>query len=751
VIRLLPRYYAKPPDERAGDLLRKLADRLIARHGDRWLADALKAPHTSGAAAAFAALGRAKQADQVWDYGTAGKEAQQASPQFQADRSSAGLLYTKYEQSFSLDWASHPRECMQAAGELQQATDRYHYAWLHTQALLLEVVCATWSGDLERADGREREALAEAEREGYAVLSLRAVGFSAGRHAEMGNAAAAWRLNFSGLKSYWAGDYPLLRGYQFYSALSFFAEQNRVAYSAGAWASELVSISTILGQADLRAASLWQRGLSELAAGWSDKAHRDLQQSASINPRIGLAPDMSIQLAASEASQGELDPALERLLAVQPEAEKGVGLLRLQFDAELGLLRLRRREYAVARKLYRDAREIGESSWANAPEPDRPLWARTMASVYRGLAECEIRSGGDPRTAWALWAQYRSRLFARGSAQTATPALPPGEARLSFAELSTSMGVWLETDRGFWFREIPSVESLRGAANSLARGCSSARSPAPVLREDAKELSQKLLGNWDTQLNGMRTVVVESDGPVAPVPWQALVRANGHYWSQDFALRIQAGAAAGAGPSVPITSVERALVVGAPAISGGENLVPLPHAVDEAEKVSSFFPRSSLLTGRSATWERVRAELADTQLFHFAGHGYGGEGGGLLLRGATGGPALFRSADIGHLNLLRCSLVVLAGCSTAAGERGGPGDPQSLVRAFLHAGARDVVAGIWNLDSAGTQILMREFYRAMLAGAPVAESLRQAAAAVRLDDRYAHPYYWAGLEVFSSN
>jgi CHAT domain-containing protein len=62
-----------------------------------------------------------------------------------------------------------------------------------------------------------------------------------------------------------------------------------------------------------------------------------------------------------------------------------------------------------------------------------------------------------------------------------------------------------------------------------------------------------------------------------------------------------------------------------------------------------------------------------------------------------------------------------------------------------------VVAGIWNLDSAGTQILMREFYRAMLAGATVAESLRQAAAAVRLDDRYAHPYYWAGLEVFSSN
>ena len=73
------------------------------------------------------------------------------------------------------------------------------------------------------------------------------------------------------------------------------------------------------------------------------------------------------------------------------------------------------------------------------------------------------------------------------------------------------------------------------------------------------------------------------------------------------------------------------------------------------------------------------------------------------------------------------------------------------MRAFLHAGAEDVVAGLWDLDSAGTQLLVAKFYESLLSGSPVAESLSKAAAAVRSDSRYAHPYYWAGLEVFTGN
>jgi CHAT domain-containing protein len=62
-----------------------------------------------------------------------------------------------------------------------------------------------------------------------------------------------------------------------------------------------------------------------------------------------------------------------------------------------------------------------------------------------------------------------------------------------------------------------------------------------------------------------------------------------------------------------------------------------------------------------------------------------------------------------------------------------------------------VVAALWNLDSDGTQMLVDKFYQSLLSKRSVAESLRVASSAVRSNSKYTHPYFWAGLEVFSSN
>ena len=278
----------------------------------------------------------------------------------------------------------------------------------------------------------------------------------------------------------------------------------------------------------------------------------------------------------------------------------------------------------------------------------------------------------------------------------------------------------------------------------------SARASETLLRANARQLSEWLLGPWDRELNGVKTVVVESDDPVASLPWPALVRANGHYWSQDFALRVRV-ARHGSVSAPALASTMNVLAVGAPALGGVDNLPELPNAKNEAEKVSALFPRSILLSGHQASLTEVRDRLGSAELFHFAGHGYGGEGGGLWLSDGSGGATLLRAADIRNLNLSSCRLVVLSGCSTASGELNGPGDPQSLVRAFLRAGAREVVASVWNLSSAGTAVFMDKFYQSILTGAAAAEALRQAAAAARSGGTWSHPYYWAGLEAFSSN
>jgi len=749
VTRLLPEFYSAHAEVGTGAVLRGLADRLIARHGDRWLADALKTPHSPSSTAAFIALGRAQEAVEAWDFSTAGAEAQKAMPLFQSGGGAAGTMLARLEQVFALDWDERGQQCLAAADTLLQSLRARSYARTGTEAMLEEGSCAMSTGDVERADMSERKALERAQNEDYSVLSLRDLGLSASRDALIGNRAAAWRENFKGLARYWAGRYPPLRAHQFYSALSQLARQSHATYSAVAWTRELAELDSMQGNKNIYGPTLWQLGLTELGVGFGDSAHQHLQLSIKIDPQMRTAPRPQIDLAALETTDGELGKALSRLLAVRKEAEGRNNLTRLQFAAELGRLQLRRREYAEARKLFDQARRIGEDSWSRATGEQRVLWSRAMASIYRGLVECEIKA--DPRHARMLWSQYRARLFARGDAIT-TPdgTLPLGEARLSFAELPSGVAVWLETDHVLDLHWIRSPELLYEAVDRLARGCAREESPGAVVRAEARDLSQKLIDSWDGELNNVRTLVVETDGPVARVPWLALVRQNGHYWSDDFAVRIRAGVSDGTA-AAPVASDSQALIVGAPAMLGEDGLGDLQNARAEAEKVSRLFRRSIPLMGRSAVLSEVRERLAQAELFHFTGHGYGGEGGGLLLRGAEGGPALLRAGDIQDLDLSRCSLVVLAGCSTAAGERGGPGDPQSLVRAFLRAGAGDVVAGLWDLDSDGTQKLVDKFYESLLSGSPVAESLGKAAAAVRSDSRYRHPYYWAGLEVFSNN
>jgi CHAT domain-containing protein len=72
----------------------------------------------------------------------------------------------------------------------------------------------------------------------------------------------------------------------------------------------------------------------------------------------------------------------------------------------------------------------------------------------------------------------------------------------------------------------------------------------------------------------------------------------------------------------------------------------------------------------------------------------------------------------------------------------------SLVRPFLAAGARTVVANLWDADDAFSLSLMREFYRQLATGADVGESLRQAKLRMRQQfGPVAVPKFWSGILV----
>jgi len=61
-----------------------------------------------------------------------------------------------------------------------------------------------------------------------------------------------------------------------------------------------------------------------------------------------------------------------------------------------------------------------------------------------------------------------------------------------------------------------------------------------------------------------------------------------------------------------------------------------------------------------------------------------------------------------------------------------------------------VLASAWNVDSHATSELIRGFYRGIQLGLEPEAALSDSAAAVRRQDIFAHPYYWAAFEFFRS-
>ncbi|HKV38641.1 MAG TPA: CHAT domain-containing protein, partial [Blastocatellia bacterium] len=95
---------------------------------------------------------------------------------------------------------------------------------------------------------------------------------------------------------------------------------------------------------------------------------------------------------------------------------------------------------------------------------------------------------------------------------------------------------------------------------------------------------------------------------------------------------------------------------------------------------------------------------------------------------------------------LAAGLVVLSACQTALGKPA-PGEGLvGLTRGFMYAGASRVVASLWEVDDQATEELMKLFYERLLTRhLTAAEALREAQIAIRRDQHWRSPYYWAGF------
>jgi CHAT domain-containing protein len=249
----------------------------------------------------------------------------------------------------------------------------------------------------------------------------------------------------------------------------------------------------------------------------------------------------------------------------------------------------------------------------------------------------------------------------------------------------------------------------------------------------------------ESRITPGRLLVIDADDGLAGLPFEALVDAQGRYLADRFSITASRGIyyRSDNRAQISVTSGSTALIIAVPTSSADamQTLTPLPDALAEADAVASGFSNTSVLRASQVTADAIAANLPSAQVFHFAGHAVlSARHSGLLLA-----DSFLSAADLRKMSLRNLRLAVLSACQTQDGS-GGDG----LVRVFLAAGVPDVVASRWSVNSAATREFMDFFYRNLLAGHSVADSIRQAQISLRSRRGMSHPFYWAAFTSFGS-
>jgi CHAT domain-containing protein/Tfp pilus assembly protein PilF len=171
----------------------------------------------------------------------------------------------------------------------------------------------------------------------------------------------------------------------------------------------------------------------------------------------------------------------------------------------------------------------------------------------------------------------------------------------------------------------------------------------------------------------------------------------------------------------------------------------LPGASEEVEQISAIFSGSKVFLGKQATISTLRTEGLRFSLVHLATHGCFKPEGCPSIR-MEPNTLMFADrnlsiTDVPTFDFRHVGLVVLSACQTAIQASSNGEELAGMAYLFEQAGARTVLASLWNVSDEQTQRLMSQFYKNLYQGMIKGEALRQA----KLKTRQLHPYYWSAF------
>lgn len=256
-------------------------------------------------------------------------------------------------------------------------------------------------------------------------------------------------------------------------------------------------------------------------------------------------------------------------------------------------------------------------------------------------------------------------------------------------------------------------------------------------------------------------LVIVPTGRMGVIPFEALLKKDTRdqdfkslpYLLHTFSIRYEFSAGLALQKKRESKPLSSALFCAPITFPDKDALPELPGTASEVNTIATLFQQkhiaNQIYLNNEASEAAIKStSLKDFSLVHFATHGVVDEQSPELSR-------IFLQTDTeaedGNLfageiyNLqLNADLVALSACQTGLGKISKGEGVIGLSRAWVYAGAKNILVSFWSVADESTALLMTDFYRQLLDDPTPAYSrdLRKAKLNM-LNGKYASPYYWA--------
>jgi CHAT domain-containing protein/Tfp pilus assembly protein PilF len=588
-------------------------------------------------------------------------------------------------------------------------------------------LCAGYLGDFDRASAAHSKAIEVQEREGAKLYLQLSLGQAGNLYARQNDFAKA------------------IPYYQ--RALALALETGGVP-DAARWSGNLAVAFTELKE-------------------WGE-AESFNEQARQLKERVNDTESRSsTALNAANIARGRGDVALAEHLygEVLSGAKKDASLL---WEAHGGLAQLYRDD-GDKKKAYEHfdaAITTIEASRAELSLPDyRITFLSRLMNFYQQYVDALVEQNAVDR-ALEVAESSRARVLAERLGRPGQPQRSPSVetyAQVSRRSGTTFLAYWLAPSRSFLWVITPKTRKLfvlppKSEVETLVRSyqtvVDSSRDPLEAVPPAASRLYDILLSPARELVPAGSSVVIVPDGELhnlnfetLPVPGE-----KPHYWIEDATVAVAPSLAVNPAPSER-ASLKSLLLIGNPTAASPE-YASLPYAAAEVRNVEHRLAKleQSVYEGQRAQPPVYRtSDPSKYSIIHFAAHAFANRESPLesaIVLSSSGDSFKLYARDVMNTPL-RAELVTVSACR-GAGARVYSGEGLvGFTWAFLQAGAKNVIAGLWDVSDSSTAQLMDQLYAGIDAGKSPATALRDAKLSlIHSQNNYRKPYYWGAFQVF---